>query len=261
MRKLHKRLALGSEKGFTLIEMAIVLVIIGIILGAIMKGKDVMRSAQTKQLYQGFIGKWVSMADTYYDKTGSNLGDGASNGGGGTGSTVVDGLMDGIDASTTDTLRKAIRDVLIRAGINPCEIIKSGNIEDRAVCEVTGVNIGQGIVDSEVYGKVKNINAYLYYYLLKESATANHKRNLVVFRNVPIDIAQALDTMIDGIADGQAGRFLNLAVCATAADADTAGPGAPTNGADLTTALKPWNDGMAAGTNTYKCVVGYVLEH
>ena len=40
-----------NNKGFTLIEMAIVLIIIGIIIGAVVKGKDLVRSAEQKRLY------------------------------------------------------------------------------------------------------------------------------------------------------------------------------------------------------------------
>lgn len=40
----------SNEKGFTLIEMAIVLVIIGIILGAVMKGQDLIENARHKKL-------------------------------------------------------------------------------------------------------------------------------------------------------------------------------------------------------------------
>ncbi|OQX60204.1 MAG: hypothetical protein B5M56_11265 [Desulfococcus sp. 4484_241] len=39
-----------NNRGFTLIEMAIVLIIIGIILGAVVKGKDLIRSGEQKKV-------------------------------------------------------------------------------------------------------------------------------------------------------------------------------------------------------------------
>ena len=39
----------GAE-GFTLIELSIVLIIIGLLLGAIVKGKDLIRSAELKKI-------------------------------------------------------------------------------------------------------------------------------------------------------------------------------------------------------------------
>ena len=40
-----------NEKGFTLVELAIVLVIIGIILGAVLKGQELINSAKIKRVY------------------------------------------------------------------------------------------------------------------------------------------------------------------------------------------------------------------
>ncbi|PIX86479.1 MAG: prepilin-type cleavage/methylation domain-containing protein, partial [Nitrospirae bacterium CG_4_10_14_3_um_filter_53_41] len=40
-----------NNKGFTLVELAIVLVIIGIILGAVLKGQELITNAKTKRTY------------------------------------------------------------------------------------------------------------------------------------------------------------------------------------------------------------------
>ncbi|MDX9713995.1 MAG: prepilin-type N-terminal cleavage/methylation domain-containing protein [Dissulfurispiraceae bacterium] len=40
-----------EEKGFTLVELAIVLVIIGIILGAVLKGQEIINNAKIKRVY------------------------------------------------------------------------------------------------------------------------------------------------------------------------------------------------------------------
>jgi prepilin-type N-terminal cleavage/methylation domain-containing protein len=64
------RRQLGDDRGFTLIEMAIVLIIIGIIIGAVVKGKDIVRSAEQKKLYSEFIREWQIAFNNYYDRTG-----------------------------------------------------------------------------------------------------------------------------------------------------------------------------------------------
>ena len=64
-----------NNKGFTLIEMAIVLIIIGIIIGAVVKGKDLVRSAEQKRLYSKFVSSWELAYNSYYDRTGWILGD------------------------------------------------------------------------------------------------------------------------------------------------------------------------------------------
>ena len=71
-------LILSNNKGFTLIEMAIVLIIIGIIIGAVVKGKDVVKSAEQKRLYTTFVREWQMVFNNYYDRTGRILADCAS---------------------------------------------------------------------------------------------------------------------------------------------------------------------------------------
>jgi len=68
-----------NNKGFTLIEMAVVLVIIGIILGAVIKGNDLIENAKVKGVIQAPT-KWEVPIMTYYDKKGAFPGDAAKDG-------------------------------------------------------------------------------------------------------------------------------------------------------------------------------------
>ena len=63
-----------GQKGFTLIELAIVLVIIGIILGAVLKGQDLIEGAKVKKIIN-FPSKWEVPVWTFYDKRGYFPGD------------------------------------------------------------------------------------------------------------------------------------------------------------------------------------------
>ncbi|ODA43382.1 hypothetical protein THER_1890 [Thermodesulfovibrio sp. N1] len=65
---------LRSNKGFTLVELAIVLVIIGIILGAVLKGQDLINNAKAKRLINDTKGL-VALAYTFYDRYGRFPGD------------------------------------------------------------------------------------------------------------------------------------------------------------------------------------------
>ncbi len=47
------------QQGFTLVEMSIVLVIIGLILGAVSIGKDLQRDAEYSKIKQKFVDQWV----------------------------------------------------------------------------------------------------------------------------------------------------------------------------------------------------------
>jgi len=61
-----------NAKGFTLVELAIVLVIIGIILGAVLKGQELINNAKMKRAYNDVRGISAAMY-TYMDKYGLRL--------------------------------------------------------------------------------------------------------------------------------------------------------------------------------------------
>jgi prepilin-type N-terminal cleavage/methylation domain-containing protein len=65
---------MGKTRGFTLVELAIVLVIIGIILGAILKGQELIFNAKVKRL-QSQVKELLAAFYTYYDKYGYYPGD------------------------------------------------------------------------------------------------------------------------------------------------------------------------------------------
>lgn len=67
------------EKGFTLVELAIVLVIIGIILGAVLKGQSLIQNAKAKRL-QNDIRGLEALIWTFYDRYGKLPGDCDGNG-------------------------------------------------------------------------------------------------------------------------------------------------------------------------------------
>ena len=70
------REVIGSKrvKGFTLIELAITLVIIGIIAGVILKGQDLINSAKVKR-FVGDLREVETLIWTFYDKKGRLPGD------------------------------------------------------------------------------------------------------------------------------------------------------------------------------------------
>jgi len=61
------QIRLRSDKGFTLIEMSIVLVIIGLIIGGILKGQEIIGTARSKAVINE-INAARSAVNTYYDR-------------------------------------------------------------------------------------------------------------------------------------------------------------------------------------------------
>jgi prepilin-type N-terminal cleavage/methylation domain-containing protein len=70
---------MSKTRGFTLVELAIVLVIIGIILGAILKGTELINNAKVKRLQNDLRGLEAAIW-TFYDRTGRMPGDCNSDG-------------------------------------------------------------------------------------------------------------------------------------------------------------------------------------
>jgi len=183
-----------GSAGFTLIEMAIVLVIIGIIIGAVMKGRDLIKSAQIKNAYETFFAAHYKIIGSYYDKTGRILGDGAVNGGNGN----PNGWMDNIRLDS-GTWRTNIGNSLRSVGIDICSLVKSNLTSNE--CGPNGINIGQISLDGEYARQTVWVG---YYY----GSFNGRNRNYLRIQNLPTDFAIALDRMVDGVANCASGSFV-----------------------------------------------------
>ena len=67
-----------NSRGFTLVELAIVLIVIGIILGMVFKGRQLIDSAKVKSLEANY-NKILTAVNTFYDRYGYYPGDGCGN--------------------------------------------------------------------------------------------------------------------------------------------------------------------------------------
>lgn len=70
---------LKNRSGFTLVELAIVLVIIGIIMGAVVKGLDLIENARHKK-FVAKVKEWENVLRIFYDRKGRLPGDSDRNG-------------------------------------------------------------------------------------------------------------------------------------------------------------------------------------
>ena len=96
-REKEVRGLLKNQKGFTLVELAIVLVIIGLITGAVLKGQSLIENAKLKRSYNAQR-EVVAGVYTYFDRYGLYPGDDNTALGRWTGVTNGDksGIIDGV---------------------------------------------------------------------------------------------------------------------------------------------------------------------
>lgn len=168
---------IGSQQGFTLIEMAIVLIIIGIIIGAVVKGKDLVRGAEQKKLYSTYLNAWRVAYSSYYDRTGLVLGD--------TNTLDNSGVRDGHCSNPSEL---NLNSQLTRVGL---ETPPEGS---------TGSTTRRNYTDSQ--GKPATIQLTFRY-------DVEHG-NFIRLDPLPNELGIAWDNMIDGQADGTAGSFLYI---------------------------------------------------
>jgi prepilin-type N-terminal cleavage/methylation domain-containing protein len=163
--KIKKRIT--DSRGFTLIELAIVLVIIGIIIGAVLKGQDLVDSARHKKLTTE-IKQWEVATWTYLDRKGRFPGDGDKDGtiGSGTGTNDVKADFDASGlaiAPTTNSISLGSATFYLFLG--------NAGARKNIIAVCVSDSCGTAIGDDGVL------------------------------------FAEAVDTSIDGTADGTTGRF------------------------------------------------------
>lgn len=208
-----------KQGGFTLIEMAVVLVIIGLILGAVSIGKDLQRNAEYKKVKQKFVDQWAQAYNEYYEKTGVVLAD----------SQIAPTLAVGaIELNETNSsLHNAGIAQYDKDTINPLppRICQGDTQQDvtlgarPVIASVLhehfdrhGIRMppgrAEGREDRYVYldsnGNPQEIQVCFQWNPAKIASNAG---NVMVIIGLTPDLARMLDQMIDGKADSREGMF------------------------------------------------------
>lgn len=214
----------SKQAGFTLVEMAIVLAVIGLILGAVSVGKDVLRNADYSKIANKFVFDWKKGYEGYYQRTGGVLGDcqqaptlmvngsettfagqpacnragGANVAGlpenfGNTGLRISHGLgyaQNSVGAGDPKTAIQDMRDLMQRVGIR----MPPGR--------------GEGMEDRYLYNDSNgNATELQIAFQWNPPGTISGAGNVMVLRGLTPDLARYLDQLIDGKPDARQGRF------------------------------------------------------
>ena len=223
--------AFRRQGGFTLVEMAIVLVIIGLILGAITIGKDVQRNAEYTKVKQKFVDQWVLAYNVHTQRTGVVPGDSQQNP-----RLMVNGAnyaaAAGLPISGGNMTAIAAIPSICRgtAGPGMRAAEAAAGFDLRTLMLQAGVRMppgrAEGAEDRYVYldsnGNPQEIQVCFQW---NPPVTPSGAGNVMVISGLTPDLARSLDQMIDGKADAQEGMFRQQGVANGVAN----GPGVQWN--------------------------------
>ena len=219
-----------KQSGFTLVELAVVLAVIGLIIGAMAIGKDVQRNAEYTKIKNKFIDQWEQAYNQYYQRTGVVVGD----------SQVSPRLMVN-GAAYTAAVGAPISGGNMTAATEPgraCDKAEGANMTARAgattnlrtLMTQTGVRMppgrAEGFEDRYVYldsnGNPQEVQVCFQW---NQPSEAEGSGNVMIISGLTPDLARMLDQMVDGKPDAQEGRFRRQAV----ANGTPNGPGVQWN--------------------------------
>ncbi len=174
------------QRGFSMVELSVVLVVIGLIIGAIAVGRDLQRNASYQRISSSFVQGWLMAYDAYATGTGIVPGDSA---------TAPTGLVNG---NTTALCGTAMLNVFLAAGIRLPQgraegqadryvyLDSNGNPQEMQVCFQNTAWAEPGAA----------VGAYV-----------SRPRNVMVLRQMTPALASLLDAQIDGNPDARFGRM------------------------------------------------------
>jgi prepilin-type N-terminal cleavage/methylation domain-containing protein len=178
------------QAGFSLLELSVVLVIIGLIVGAVTIGKDVQRNATYQRIASDFVQGWAVAYDNFYSGTGRPPGDSP---------TVPTGIVNGgLAAPRPELCGDNLMNAMLAAGV----ALPTGRAE--------------GAADRYVYldsnGNPQEVSVCFTNVQWSESGASvgtyvSRPRNVMVLRGLTPALATLLDSSLDTHVDATFGNF------------------------------------------------------
>jgi len=190
----------SKQKGFTLIEIAIVLVIIGLLLGGVLKGQELINTARVRALnnnVDGITAAWFSFQDRYrafpgdYTQSDVNL-PGAPTPGDGNGLVGDAGGLDSPSERAMVWMHLQAAGYITGGYDNAAATVPNA---DEYGCPVT-------VCPDNGFGAGMNLNYGAMNQTQAAAATPINAHELITGRGIPVEVLAELDRKVD---DGDAG--------------------------------------------------------
>ncbi|RZL47675.1 MAG: prepilin-type N-terminal cleavage/methylation domain-containing protein [Variovorax sp.] len=179
-------------RGFTLVELSVVLVIIAVILGAVTSGGDLLRQASGQRIFSEFVTGWRNAFSTYTTQAKVVPGDNPI-----APTNVIHGLG-GSSELCNDAVDKTLTNVMLSQSIEPPEGRGTGE-EDRFVyLDSNGSPHELRVCFTTVQWAVSGTTSGTF---VKASRHVMHLTGLTT------ELAMQFDALIDGRLDARFGRF------------------------------------------------------
>lgn len=216
MTSAHSMRLRRRSHGYTLVEVAVVMAVIGLLLGGLSIAKDMIREAEYKRIYK-FAADWKRSYDLYYTRSGVVLGDnqlGPTFMVNGAESRIdnADGRYAGVPENYTNTGFR-----VCRGQGYPNNTVGAGDVRLAAqdlhsLFERIGIRMpagrAEGQEDRYVYEDSNGNPVELQIcFQWNPPKTISGSGNVMVLRGLTPDLARKLDQMIDGKPDALEGRF------------------------------------------------------
>ncbi len=175
----------ARQKGFTLIEIAIVLVIIGLLLGGVLKGQELINTARVRAMnntVDGITAAWFSFQDRYRSFPGDYL-TAQSN-------VSLPGAPDGGDGNgLVDSINESAR---VWVHLDAAGYLTGGYTDDTATVAANEYGCATTICPDNGFGSGMN----LVYGTMVQTGAAN-AHELITGRGIPVEVIAELDRKVD----------------------------------------------------------------
>lgn len=188
-----------EQKGFTLIEIAIVLVIIGLLLGGVLKGQELINTARVRALnntIDGITAAWFSFQDRYrafpgdYTQASVNLPGAPTDGDG-------NGLVDSAAERAMVWMHLQSAGYITGSYDDPAATVPNA---DEYACPVT-------VCPDNGFGAGMNLS----YGDMQQAQTGIDAHELITGRGIPVEVLAELDRKVDDGAAGTGAMQLGVA--------------------------------------------------